>query len=89
MHRSKNVKKLIILFVAIVSFSTVSTAQVSDPNMTCSAYLELAAKIGPTPKTGDSTVDAAAAEIDKKMSDYCKSHPTEKAMDAAIKVMGG
>ena len=82
---------IIALIVSIVSLFTgpIATAQVSDPSMTCAAYLELAAKVGPTPKTGDATVDAAAAEIDKKMNEYCKSHPTEKAMDAAMKVMGG
>ena len=73
--------------VAGLSFSVI--AQITDPAMTCAAYLTQVAASGGTPKSGDAATDKMAADIDKKMADYCKAHPTEKAMDAAMKALGG
>jgi len=64
-------------------------AQVTDPNMTCADYLKAEASAGPAPSTGDAATDKMAADIDKKMKDYCTAHPKDKASDAAMKVMGG
>jgi hypothetical protein len=64
-------------------------AQASDPNMTCADYLKVEAAAGPTPSTGDAATDKMAADMDKKMKDYCTAHPKDKASDAAMKVMGG
>jgi hypothetical protein len=64
-------------------------AQVSDPDMSCADYLKVAASAGPAEKTGDAATDKMAAEVDKKMKDYCTANPKAKAMDAAQKAMGG
>jgi len=59
----------------------------ADPNMSCADYLKAEAAAGPTPKTGDAASDKMAADIDKKMSDYCTKNPTAKAADAMQMVM--
>lgn len=64
-------------------------AQVTDPEATCADYLKTVAASGGTPKTGDASMDKMAAEIDGKMKVYCTANPKVKAMDAAMKVMGG
>ena len=38
---------------------------------------------------GDAAMDKMAADLDKKVHDYCVAHPEAKAMDAAMKAMGG
>ena len=58
-------------------------AQMTDPSMTCADYMKHAAAAGPTPKTGDAAMDKMAADMEKKMKDYCTANPTAKAMDAA------
>jgi hypothetical protein len=73
----------------VVGLSLSVTAQVTDPEMTCAAYLKQVATSGGTPKSGDAATDKMAADVDKKMADYCTAHPTEKAMDAAMKALGG
>lgn len=75
--------------VAAVCFAAPASAQISDPDMDCAAYLKLAASAGPTPKTGDAAMDAMAAEIDGKMKAYCTANPKAKAMEAAAKALGG
>lgn len=72
---------------ALVSFSVM--AQVTDPSMTCEAYLKAEAAAGPTPSTGDAAMDKQVAELDKKIADYCKANPKATAMDASMKAMGG
>ena len=79
-------RKLFVAAVFAALAATPALAQ-SDPNMTCADYLKLAAKTGPTPKTGDADADKMAADMDKKMADYCKANPTVKASDAMEKVM--
>ena len=54
--------------------------------MTCGTYLKAET---PTPKTGDAGMDKMAADLDKKVHDYCVAHPDAKAMEAAMKAMGG
>ena len=80
-----------IFFVSATAFllAGAAQAQVTDPNMTCEAYLKMAAAAGPTPKTGDATMDRMAAELDAKMNTYCKANPKANAMEAAAKAMGG
>ncbi|SEB68155.1 hypothetical protein SAMN05443249_0874 [Beijerinckia sp. 28-YEA-48] len=73
--------------MTLVSFSV--SAQVTDPEMSCADYLKAVATGGGTPKTGDAAMDKMAAEVDAKMKTYCTANPKEKAMDAAMKVMGG
>ena len=75
--------------LAALSFSTLATAQgVTDPNMDCATYLELARSVGPTPKTGDAAFDKIAADMEAKMKAYCTANPKAKAMEAAEKAMG-
>jgi hypothetical protein len=62
-------------------------AQVSDPDMTCAAYLKMADALGPTPKTGDDATDKMSASLDKKINDACKAAPTAKAMDVMQKAL--
>ncbi len=82
-------RTLCLLGAAALLIAGAANAQVTDPNMDCEAYLKLAAAVGPTPKTGDATMDKMAAEIDAKMNAYCKANPKAKAMEAAAKAMGG
>ncbi len=73
--------------IATAALVGAAQAQVSDPMMTCEQYLELSAKAGPTPKTGDATMDKMAADIEAKMAAYCKANPKAKAIEAAEKAM--
>lgn len=80
------------LFAALLAAGllvSAANAQVSDPEMTCADYLKAAAASGGTPKTGDAAMDKMAAEVDAKMKVYCTANPKAKAMDAAMKAMGG
>lgn len=70
-------------------FATGASAQATDPNATCADYLKTVASTGGTPKTGDAAMDKMAADVDAKMKVYCTANPKAKAMDAAMKVMGG
>jgi len=76
-----------VLAMTLVSFP--ASAQVTDPEMTCADYLKAVATSGGTPKTGDAAMDKMAAEVDAKMKTYCTANPKVKAMDAAMKAMGG
>lgn len=78
-----------LMAVTSIFFAQAAVAQVTDPDMNCADYLKLAASAGPTPKTGDAAMDKMAADIDTKMSSYCKANPKAKAMEAAEKAMGG
>jgi hypothetical protein len=55
--------------------------------MTCADYLKMVVQMGPTPKSGDAAADKMAADMDKKMADYCKANPTAKMSDAMEKAM--
>ena len=44
---------------------------------------------GETPKSGDAAADKMAAEAEARMKAYCQANPKAKAMDAAMKAMGG
>ena len=79
----------LLALILATSFAAPASAQITDPDMTCAGYLKQVAATGPTPKTGDASMDKMAADLDKKVADYCKAHPTEKAMDAAMKALGG
>jgi len=83
------VKISLLAATLLAGLSLSATAQITAPEMTCAGYLKQVAETGPTPKTGDPSMDKMAADLDKKMADYCKAHPTEKAMDAAMKALGG
>ncbi len=83
------VKISLLAATVLVGLSLSASAQITDPEMTCAGYLKQVAATGPTPKTGDAGMDKMAADLDKKMADYCTAHPTEKAMDAAMKALGG
>lgn len=74
---------------ALTLVSLSASAQATDPEMTCADYLKTVVATGGTPKTGDAAMDKMAAEVDAKMKTYCTANPKEKAMDAAMKVMGG
>lgn len=74
---------------AMMLASHSASAQVADPEMTCADYLKTVAASGGTPKTGDAAMDKMAGEVDAKMKTYCTANPKVKAMDAAMKVMGG
>lgn len=77
------------IFALCTLFSGPALAQVTDPEATCADYLKSIAATGGTPKTGDAAMDKMAAEVDGKMKVYCTANPKVKAMDAAMKVMGG
>ncbi|WP_147283793.1 hypothetical protein [Bosea caraganae] len=74
---------------ACVLLASSASAQVTDPEMSCADYLKTAASTGGTPKTGDAAMDKMAADVDAKMKTFCTANPKVKAMDAAMKVMGG
>ncbi|TBW38420.1 hypothetical protein EYW49_09110 [Siculibacillus lacustris] len=79
-----------VLFVALTFLGLAPvSAQVTDPEMTCAAYLDMVAKAGPTPKTGDAATDKMAADMDGKMKAYCTANPKAKASEAAEKAMMG
>ena len=82
-------KLSLLAALVLLGHSLAATAQVTDPEMTCVSYLKQVAATGATPKSGDAAADKMAADMDKKMADYCKAHPNEKAMDAAMKALGG
>jgi hypothetical protein len=79
-------RKFVLAALLVTLGATSATAQ-SDPNSTCADYLKLVAQMGATPKSGDAAADKMAADIDKKMSDYCKANPTAKVSDAMEKAM--
>lgn len=72
-----------------IAVASSASAQVTDPNMSCAEYLKISAAAGPTPKTGDATMDKMAAELETKMKDYCTKNPNTKAIEAAAKALGG
>ncbi len=82
-------RAIYLLSAAALFVAGAANAQVTDPNMTCEAYLKVAAAAGPTPKTGDAALDKMSAEVDAKMNAYCKANPKANAMEAAAKVLGG
>jgi hypothetical protein len=61
--------------------------------MTCADYLKADQQMkaqmgGGSTSTGNAQMDAQAAEMDKKINDYCAKNPTaslEKAMTEALK----
>ena len=79
-------RKITAAALLLAAFAVPAIAQVTDPDMTCGAYLKAET---PTPKSGDASMDKMAADLDKKVHDYCVAHPDAKAMDAAMKAMGG
>jgi hypothetical protein len=81
--------RTIVATLALTALSFSASAQMADPEQTCADYLKAVATSGGTPKTGDVAMDKMAAEIDGKMKVYCTANPKAKAMDAAMKVMGG
>lgn len=80
-------------FLAAIAVSALfagpALSQSTDLEQSCADYLKVIATTGGTPKTGDAAVDKMAADIDAKMKVYCTANPNVKAMDAAMKVMGG
>jgi acid phosphatase family membrane protein YuiD len=61
-------------------------------SMTCADYMKMnqqvSAQMGKMPSSGDAKLDAQAAALDKKVSDYCAKNPSvsvEKAMTEAAK----
>lgn len=80
-------------FLAAVAVSALfagpALSQATDPAQSCADYLKVVATTGGTPKSGDAAVDKMAADIDAKMKTYCTANPNVKAMDAAMKIMGG
>jgi hypothetical protein len=79
-----------VLFAALTLFGLCgASAQITDPDMTCAAYLDLVAKMGPTPKTGDAATDKMAADLDAKIKTYCTANPKAKVTEAAEKAMTG
>jgi hypothetical protein len=81
--------RAILVATLICLGASTAFSQVTDPEMTCADYLKTAATSGGTPKTGDAAMDKMAADVDAKMKVYCTANPKVKAMDAAMKVMGG
>ena len=79
-------QKIIVAAALLASFVGTAVAQVTDAEMTCANYLK--AEVA-TPKSGDAAMDKMAADVDKKVHDYCVAHPTAKAMEAAMKALGG
>ena len=79
-------QKTIIAAVLFASLAVPAFAEITDPDMTCASYLKAET---PTPKSGDAAMDKMAADMDKKVHEYCVAHPDVKAMDAAMKAMGG
>lgn len=82
-------RPLLAALAACTLFVSAASAQVTDPEATCADYLKTVAASGGTPKTGDAAMDKMAAEVDAKMKTFCTENPKTKAMDAAMKVMGG
>jgi len=80
-------RKMLIAAVLVTVGVSSAFAQAGDPNSTCADYLKLVVQMGPTPKTGDAAADKMAADMDKKMNDYCKANPTAKLSDAMEKAM--
>jgi Skp family chaperone for outer membrane proteins len=80
-------RKMILVSALIALCVAPASAQTADPNSTCADYTKLVASMGPTPKTGDAATDKMAADLDKKMADYCKANPTAKLSDAMEKAM--
>lgn len=83
-------RTLLAAFACTMLVSSASAqANLADPNLSCGDYLKAFASAAGSAKTGDAAMDKMAAEIDKKMNDYCKANPNAKAMEAAAKAMGG
>jgi hypothetical protein len=80
-------KTLFSVAFASILLSGVANAQLSDPNLNCEQYMKMAAEMGPTPKTGDATMDKMAADIDTKMAAFCKGNPKANAAEALAKIM--
>lgn len=78
--------RMIFAVAAALLCSQAASAQTQDPDMSCADYLKVAV---PTPTTGDAAMDKMAADIDGKVNAYCKANPKAKAMEAAMKAMGG
>jgi hypothetical protein len=78
-----------LLALTTTFFAQAVSAQITDPNMTCEAYIKMAATAGPAIKTGDAAMDKMAADITAKMDTYCKANPKASAADAAMKAAGG
>ncbi|MDB5544630.1 MAG: hypothetical protein JWO64_1779 [Hyphomicrobiales bacterium] len=80
-------KTLFSVAFASILLSGVANAQLSDPNLNCEQYMKMAAEMGPTPKTGDATMDKMTADIDTKMAAFCKGNPKANAAEALAKIM--
>lgn len=80
-------RKTVLLALVLGFCAAPAMAQTMDPNSTCADYTKLVASMGPTPKSGDAAADKMAADMDKKMNDYCKANPTAKLSDAMEKAM--
>lgn len=75
--------------LAATVLATADHAQTMDPEMTCADYMKSAEASGETPRSGDAAADKMAAEAEARMKAYCQANPKAKAMDAAMKAMGG
>lgn len=82
-------KEFSAVVVAAALLTGAAQAQPADPNMNCQEFLEMAASMGPTPKTGDANIDKMAADVEAKLSAYCKANPKANAMEAVQKIVMG
>jgi hypothetical protein len=82
-----------IAAVAVTLWAACAQAQTFDPSMSCTDYLKLDKAMadqmaGMSVSTGDAAADKEAADMDKKIRDYCGKNPRESAMTAIQKAMG-
>ena len=79
-----------VLFLA-ATFAAIPGLALAQ-TMTCADYMkmnqQMSSQMGKMPSSGDAKIDAQAAALDKKVSDYCARNPSasmEKAMTEAAK----
>jgi hypothetical protein len=62
-----------------------AAATITDPEMTCAAYLRSPASGGHRPRTA---ANREAAQAEARLKSFCAANPRMKAMDAEMTVMG-
>ncbi len=76
--------RALVAALALLLVSPASAA-ITDPDMTCAAYLRGPASGGHRPKPAP---NREAARAEARLKSFCAANPRMKAMDAEMTVMG-
>jgi hypothetical protein len=79
--------RALVAAVACLLTAASACAGITDPEMTCAAYLKSAAGAR-THSAGHAARDRTAGDVENRIRAFCAANPKMKAMDAEMTVTG-